>query len=244
MNYSLKDIQTSRDASKRYIDKIDIWVCFVVRPIANLLTWLFLKIRLKANTATLISTVVGFLGAILLIAGSSDETLLLGLIVLNLWIVFDCIDGNIARTTRSSSLLGTYLDGISGYFYVSLLYISLGVAVFRHYNLIINGINYGWVYILIGAFTSLECILPRLFEHKAISLFEDYRSKITDKSHYSLFYILGLNLAGMAGLSNPLMIIAYYLHCLNYYLLFYFVIQAGIFLVSFYRLMKNLYTNY
>lgn len=243
MNYSLKDIRNSRDSEKKYIDRIDIWVYFVVRPVANLLTWFFLKLGLKANGATLISTIVGFFGASLLIVGSSNKVLLFGLITLNLWIVFDCIDGNIARTTKSSSLLGTYLDGISGYFYVSLLYISLGVAVFKHYNFMINGINNNWIYILIGALTSMACILPRLFEHKAVSLFENYYSKITDKTGYSLFYIVGLNLAGMAGLSNPLMLIAYGMHCLNYYLVFYFTVQVGIFLVTFIKLMKNIFSK-
>ena len=221
-----------------------MWVYFVIRPVANLLTWLFLRIGVSANNATLISTLVGFLGSGFLIFGSTTKMLLLGLIILNLWIVFDCIDGNIARTTKSSSLLGTYLDGVSGYVYVSLLYISLGVAVFRHYSLMLNGINYNWVYILIGALTSMACILPRLFEHKAVTLFEGYRSAVTDKTNYSLFYVMGLNLAGMAGLSNPLMLIAYSLNCLNYYLLFYFLIQTGIFVVTSYRLIRNLVSKY
>lgn len=244
MNYSLRDIRNSRDTAKKYIDRIDVWVYFIVRPVANLLTWLFLKIRVSANTATFISTMIGFFGAGVLIFGTSGKFVLLGLILLNLWIVFDCIDGNIARTTKTSSLVGTYLDGISGYFYVSLLYTSLGVAVYKNYSLEINGQNYSWIYMLMGALTSMVCILPRLFEHKAQTLFSNYDSEIMDKNNYSIFYIIGLNVAGMAGLSNPLMIVAYVFNCLNYYLFFYFIVQLGIFAITFWHLMKKILNNY
>ena len=113
--YSLADIINSRSSKKKYIDKIDIWVFTVVRPLSNLLTWLFLKLRLSANQATFISTIVGLLGAVIVIFSESSISTIIGLIVLNFWIVFDCIDGNIARTTHTSSKLGMYLDGISGY---------------------------------------------------------------------------------------------------------------------------------
>jgi phosphatidylglycerophosphate synthase len=237
--YSLKDIINSRDAHKKYIDKIDLWVFVVVRPLANLLTWFFLRLKMSANFATLISTIVGFIGAAVLIFGTTKWMLLLGLVIMNLWIVFDCIDGNIARTTKKSSPLGTYFDGLSGYSYVALLYTALGVAVFKHYNLEIGGVNYSWLYMLLGALTSMMCILPRLFEYKALSSFENYKSEITDKDNYSLFYIIGLNVGGMAGLSNPLMIVAFFGNVLNLYLIIYFVIQTFIGLYSIRKTLKN-----
>lgn len=237
--YSLTDIINSRDEHKKYIDKIDLWVFIVVRPLANLLTWFFLRFKMSANFATLLSTIIGFIGAGILVFGTTDWTLLIGLIIMNLWIVFDCIDGNIARTTKKSSPLGTYFDGLSGYSYVALLYTSLGVAVFKNYGLELNGTNYGWLYMLLGALASMMCILPRLFEHKALSSFKEYKSEITDKDNYSLFYIIGLNIGGMAGLSNPLMIVAFFMHALNVYLVLYFIIQTFIGLFSIRKTLKN-----
>lgn len=241
--YSLKDVIDSRDAHKKYIDKIDLWVFIVVRPLANLMTWFFLRLKMSANFATLISTVVGFVGAITLIFGSTNKMLLLGIIIMNLWIVFDCIDGNIARTTKKSSPLGTYFDGLSGYCYVALLYTALGVGVFKNYSLVIDSSEYNWLYILLGALTSMMCILPRLFEHKALSSFRNYKSEITDKDNYSLFYIIGLNVGGMAGLSNPLMIVAFFCHVLNWYLIVYFVIQTFIGLYSIRKTLRNVISS-
>lgn len=239
--YSLADIINSRSSKKKYIDKIDIWVFTVVRPLSNLLTWLFLKLRLSANQATFISTIVGLLGAVIVIFSESSISTIIGLIVLNFWIVFDCIDGNIARTTHTSSKLGMYLDGISGYCYVSLLYIALGVNVYKNYKLIISGEDYSWLYILIGALASMACIFPRLVEHKAATSFLKFNSSITDKTSYNWFYILGLNIAGMAGLSNPLMIIFFVIHKLNIYLVLYFVIQLAIEVLSIFKTIRRVY---
>ncbi|MFC6169396.1 CDP-alcohol phosphatidyltransferase family protein [Loigolactobacillus jiayinensis] len=240
-HYSLADIINSRSSEKKYIDKIDIWVFTVVRPLSNLLTWLFLKLRLSANQATFISTIVGFLGAIIVIFAETPMSTVIGLIILNFWIVFDCIDGNIARTTHTSSKLGMYLDGISGYCYVSLLYTALGVNVYKNYKLIIFNNNYSWLYILIGALASMACVFPRLVEHKAGTSFLNFNSGLTDKMNYNWFYILGLNLAGMAGLSNPLMIIFFMLHRLNIYLILYFIIQLAIEILSIFKTIRRVY---
>ncbi|WP_436666720.1 CDP-alcohol phosphatidyltransferase family protein [Latilactobacillus sakei] len=241
--YSLQDIKNSRSAQKRYIDKIDVWVFYVVRPLANLLTWVLLKLKLTANMATLISTIIGVIGEILLVTTSNNQTLV-GLIFINLWIVFDCIDGNIARTTKNSNKLGEYYDGLSGYTFVAFLYLALGINVYLNYDMVIAGTNYNWLFIVIGSLASMACIFPRLVEHKAGTLLEGYHSNIRDKDNYSLFYIVGLNIAGMAGLSNPLMIVAYFLNMLDKYLIFYFIVQMFIALYSIYKTLKGIRSRY
>lgn len=243
MKYTLREIINSRNDSKKYIDKIDIWVFYVVRPISNIFTFVFLKFDLTANEATLISTIMGLIGAMFLIFSKLWITTFLGLVILNLWIIFDCIDGNIARTTKTKSKLGEYFDALSGYFYVTFLYFSLGINVFNHYSLFINGNNYNWIYLCIGALTSIACIFPRLSEHKAKLLFPDFDSNITDKFSYSLIYILGLNIAGMAGVSNPIMIIFFLIGRLNLYLVFYFVVQTSIAIYTIFQTIHRLYTS-
>lgn len=237
--YSLKDIQNSRSIEKRYIDKIDIWVFYIVRPLANLLTWILLKIKCTANFATFISTIVGFVGELLLLTTSEVQTVI-GLILINLWIVFDCVDGNIARTTKKVSKLGEYFDGLSGYTFVAFLYLAIGINVSLNYSLVIGGNDYSWIYIVIGSITSMACIFPRLAEHKAGTLFKEYKSDIRNKTGYSAFYIIGLNIAGMAGLSNPLMLVANHFRVLNLYLIAYFVFQLGIAVISINGTIKSI----
>ncbi|TWW13656.1 hypothetical protein LABALGNA3A7_05790 [Dellaglioa algida] len=238
MNYSLKQIINSRSEQKKNIDKLDIWVFIVVRPISNLLTWFFLKMKITANTATGLSTIIGAMGTVLLIIPNKKYTLL-GLIFINMWIFFDCVDGNIARTTKMSSKTGEFFDGISGYTFLAFLYIGIGVNVYNFYPLTFNGEDMSWMYMLIGSVASMACILPRLMDNKAKTMFVDYDSKITNKDDYSLVYKLGLNVAGVAGLSNPLMIIAFFTGTLNFYLIIYFFIQSGIGLLAIYKTIAS-----
>lgn len=237
MKYSLEQIINSRSEHKKYIDKLDIWVYLIVRPLSNILTWIFLRLHLTANLATLVATLIGFIGTVLLMIPGHT---LLGLILINLWIVFDCIDGNIARTTKTSSKIGEFLDGVSGYIFLSLLYMGIGVSVFHDYGLIIGSRNQAWIYILMGAVTSMACILPRLIDNKAKTMFTNYKSDVSNKDGYSPIFILALNISGVAGLANPLMIIAYATGTLNLYLVAYFCIQSAIGGAAVYKTLKSI----
>lgn len=234
MDYSFKDIVASRNEEKKKIDKLDIWVYYFVRPISFYVTYILMRVKVTANQATLFSTLLSFLGAALLFSTNKIVTLF-GLIVLNLWIIFDCVDGNIARTTKKSSKYGEFLDGISGYVYTTLIYISIGVNIFLN-----SSYDYSWLYIIMGSFTSIATIFPRLIEHKAVGMFTRYKREITNKNSYSLFHIIGLNIAGMAGLSNPLMIVFFLFDSLNIYLIFYFFVQSGIALYTIYKVIIQL----
>lgn len=222
MSFSMKEIRASRTPEKKKIDQMDLWVYFFVRPVSFYFTYLLLKLKLSANGATLVATVVGVVGAVL-ICSTNHWVALSGFVILNLWIVLDCVDGNIARVMKKSSKFGEFLDGVSGYIFTSFLYIAIGVHVYLNYS-----IENAWLFIVIGAVTSLATIFPRLVEHKAQNMFDSYKSQITDKTEYSIVHIIGLNVAGMAGFSNPLMLVAFFVGWLNWYLLFYFIIHCGI----------------
>lgn len=234
MEYTITDIVESRNEEKKKIDKMDVWVYYFVRPLSFYVTYVLMKFKITANQATLISTLVSLLGSALLFTTNRLLTFI-GLLILNLWIVFDCVDGNIARTTKKSSVYGEFLDGVSGYLYTILLYISLSVNVFLNSS----GKNV-WLYLVLGSFTSIATILPRLIEHKAVNMFNGYNKGVTDKNSYSLFYIVGLNIAGMAGLSNPIMIVFYLFGILNYYVIFYFIVHVSIAFLTVYKIISKI----
>ena len=45
------------------------------------------------------------------------------------WMVLDCIDGNIARVTETSSLFGRYLDSATDIIFRGSLYIAIGILI-------------------------------------------------------------------------------------------------------------------
>lgn len=231
MSYSVRDIKKSMPNEKVAIDKLDVWVYYFVRPISNYFTWLSIKLKLTANNASWLSIIISFLGMIVLI---NSQHILLGLCIMNFWIIFDCVDGNIARVTNTTSKYGVLLDAMSGYIFISVLYPSLGVVT---NNLTANNLLFDGEYIFIGAMISLVSLVPRLIQNKSVSLYGSTENDISNKENYTLFHKIGLNIAGPAGLMNPLMIVAYLLGYLNIYMIFYLLVHT---LIAIYTIRNTL----
>lgn len=58
-------------------------------------------------------------------------TRIIGVFLVPIWHIFDCVDGNIARYTKTASDFGSAVDAICGYFILAFLPISLGVAAYN-----------------------------------------------------------------------------------------------------------------
>ena len=85
---------------------------FVLRRASKPVTSLALRLRLSPNQISLISLVVG-LGAAACFAWGSWPALLAGGLLLQASLIIDCVDGEVARFTRSFSALGAWLDAAS-----------------------------------------------------------------------------------------------------------------------------------
>jgi phosphatidylglycerophosphate synthase len=82
---------------------------YVNRKCSGLLTRLFLKLRWTPNTITIVSMVVGLVAAGFFIPGSW-EFAIYGALLLQLSMIIDCCDGEVARLTFSEAKFGRELD--------------------------------------------------------------------------------------------------------------------------------------
>jgi hypothetical protein len=82
---------------------------FVVRRISRRLTALALRWGLRPNPVTVASLVIG-LGAAAAFATGERVGLVAGALLLQLSLVVDCVDGEVARYTRAFSPMGAWLD--------------------------------------------------------------------------------------------------------------------------------------
>ncbi|MDN5778492.1 MAG: CDP-alcohol phosphatidyltransferase family protein [Humibacillus sp.] len=83
-----------------------------VRPVSRRLTSVGLRLDWRPNVVTFASFVLGLLAAAMVLAGTRCAFVVAaGLLLLSL--VVDCVDGEIARFTRSYSKFGAWLDGVS-----------------------------------------------------------------------------------------------------------------------------------
>ena len=87
----------------------------ISRRISIRFTRLYLILGLSANQATLTSLLLGITAGIFFIK-PQPLYWFIGLLILYLSLIFDCVDGEIARYRKQSSLEGKYFDVIVMYF--------------------------------------------------------------------------------------------------------------------------------
>ncbi|CAB4886303.1 MAG: hypothetical protein F2793_09620 [Actinobacteria bacterium] len=100
---------------------------FVVRRLSKPLTRLALRLRMSPNTVTLISFAVG-LAAAGAFAMGERWALVIGAVLLQLSLVIDCVDGEVARATRRFSALGAWLDASTDRVKEYLAYAGLAIG--------------------------------------------------------------------------------------------------------------------
>ena len=85
---------------------------FVLRKFSKLFTWAAVRLKVTPNQVTLISFAIGLLSAYEFSRGTFGP-IFTGAILLQLSIIVDCVDGELARYTRQFSALGAWLDAIT-----------------------------------------------------------------------------------------------------------------------------------
>jgi len=113
---------------KMNFDKIvSFWLYYVTRPISFLLTPLFYLLKVSATKIT----IIGFLVGLISLSAGFTGSFIISSILYNIFLIFDCIDGNIARLNIPSKK-GEYIDAITGdiinFFYIPFI----GLGIYRN----------------------------------------------------------------------------------------------------------------
>jgi len=85
---------------------------FFLRKFSKILTWVAVKVGATPNQVTLLSFAIGLYSAYSFSRGTF-LSILLGAVLLQLSIIVDCVDGELARYTRKFSKLGAWLDAVT-----------------------------------------------------------------------------------------------------------------------------------
>lgn len=153
----------------------------VSRKFSIYFTKLFLILKMTPNQVTWLMLFTGIAGAVLF-AFPSITLSCIAFFVYQLWIIFDCSDGEVARLSGKKSLFGPYLDRINHFVTDIFLLSSLGVKLYIITN--------DTLYLFLGVLLSLINIFSRLlfravtstvFEYK---VYENYKAeeKIEEKT--------------------------------------------------------------
>ena len=120
---------------------------FFLRRVSKLLTWAAVKIGATPNQITIASFAIGLYAAFLFAQGDT-WSLIGGAMLLQVSIVVDCVDGEIARYTRKFSELGAWLDAITDRVKEYAVFLGLAYGAFVH-----NGQN---LWVLAAVFMAIQ----------------------------------------------------------------------------------------
>ncbi len=159
--YSMRDIVNSLPRIKGSADSF--WGKSVARPLSFLLTYVFINLGCSANFVSVLSGIVAVLACVLL-AMPEMSLCIAGVVLMNLWLVLDCVDGNIARVTKTASRMGDFVDAAYGYIFSAFCHLAIGIAAY-HWSSLLFGEN-AILNIILGALACIFNILPRLLYQK------------------------------------------------------------------------------
>lgn len=160
MKYTAKYFKEGMPEWKRRKDPT--LVRLFARPLSFYIASLCANAGISANAVSIFSTFVGIIGCFLFLVNSYVVNIVAAFVIL-LWLVLDCVDGNLARSVRMQPY-GDYYDSMSSYVLVGLLGVCLGLRAYM---------DGGFVFaakdpfiIVIGALASSSDSLMRLCYQK------------------------------------------------------------------------------
>lgn len=118
----------------------------IIRRISIFFTKLFLKTKITANQTSGISIFTGIVSCVFFAIGGNWNSFI-GAIFLQLWYIFDCVDGDIARFRGSTSIEGKYIDSLNHYIITPLLFLCISIGLYNMFN--------HFYIVILGAFTAL-----------------------------------------------------------------------------------------
>ena len=106
---SISDIYKSLPRGKN--KNSSIIVRFFIRPLSVVLTPIFLRLNMSADAVSYLALIVSLAGVLIL-----SRSLVTGSLVLLVWLTLDCVDGNIARYKKVTTIYGDFIDSASSMF--------------------------------------------------------------------------------------------------------------------------------
>lgn len=167
MKYTYKQILESLPVKKN--SNSSWWVKLWVRRVSFFFTYIFINLGFSPNGVSVLSIFVTLFACVLFMV-PARWAVIVAVILINLWLILDCVDGNIARCRKQKTVYGEFVDDIGGYYTVAFVYLSVGVCAYNFGGVVFGQYNM-WM-IILGGVSSICDILARLI-HKDFEHFTD-----------------------------------------------------------------------
>lgn len=160
MKYTAKFFKDSLPDWKRKKDPILSKIFY--RPVSFFFSAFFSNVGWTANMVSYLSACVALVACACFVLSQPVA----GAILINLWLVLDCADGNIARSVRKERY-GDFADSMSSYICVGLMFVCMGYCAYQLGGLLFEAGDPR--VILIGALSGSSDSLMRLLFQKHLN---------------------------------------------------------------------------
>lgn len=145
------------------------WVKLWVRKVSFFFTYIFINLGFSPNGVSILSIFVTLASCVLFMF-PAKWAIVVAVVLINFWLILDCVDGNIARCKKQKTVYGEFVDDIGGYYTVAFAYLAIGVCAYNFGGVLFDK-SCMWLIIMGGA-SSICDILARLI-HKDYEHFTD-----------------------------------------------------------------------
>lgn len=236
---SIKDIRATYSIDKMVSERRNkVWLYYAGRLPSFYLTWVFLRLNISANQATYICLVIG-LGSCIFLALGSYTLKLAGALLAALYLLLDCVDGNIARCRKSFTPFGKFIDASASYIISSFLFMSIGLGVFTNTDssfLLRNPESFFIsfnkdIFLIVGFWSALSYVLARLISLRYKTMLvsssdNDSTKNVTSNRFFQISSIMFRNIFGVSGFFMPLLLLAAVFRLFGFLALFYAVVNS------------------
>lgn len=185
MKYSPRYFKERLPSEKKSLDSfIDR---FFSRPVSFVLSALFASAGISANWVSFLSLLLA-IGIDILLFLDNFCCRIVGSSLIFLWMILDCVDGNIARCVKKEKY-GEFIDATSSYFLTSFIFVSVGKAAFDQGGLFLQPGN-SLALILGGFFAVCSPLMRLLFQKFKNSSNELEIEEIQEQKRSTLFEFL------------------------------------------------------
>lgn len=106
------------------------WSSFITAPLAIAVNYFVVDIKwLTPNLITLISFIIALVATVFIVLGGTTN-FIVAAVLIHLSHVFDCMDGQMARYRKTSSLSGGFYDKLTDQIQVTLWFGAIGYAAY------------------------------------------------------------------------------------------------------------------
>jgi len=229
------NINQFRNALPREMNQENsLWVRYVIRPISFYVAYVFQRLGFTANGVSYVSIIVAFVAFVFFLFGSRVFAIV-GAVLVHIWMLLDCVDGNLARVSEIKNPYGEFVDSMSGYTLLGFVFLGLGMVAETEASWLNHYIPEHY-FLLLGGIASVSTLTARLLFQKFVATEYEIRVSTNPRSikPRGLLHFLEKNV-GISGLFMPAMLLAVLLSYIQAIVIFYAAYYFTILMICYLR---------